>query len=249
MQMFSTKKLSQLLSYPFQDNDATKKFLIGSLLALGSFLIVPIFFLLGYFSKIAKRISAGDGQLVLPEWENWGDLFKEGARVLGVLFIYNLPGTIVITFGSVFYFVSAIAMPIYGENAGMIILLFIAMFVLFFSMGFGFLLFLIQGLFSPVAMMHTIHTEKFKTGFELKTIWKTFKNNWGGFLVSFIFIFGLTYLLYFIVMVTAYTFVLAAVTPFIQAVGTFYLGLIVYPLVAQAYHEGSDKLETKEEEL
>jgi hypothetical protein len=97
MQMFSTKKLSQLLTFPFKAEDANKKILIGSLLVLAGFIIpiIPFFFVFGYAAKISKRITSGDGKLTLPEWTDWGTLFKDGARLFGIYLVYSLPAIFV----------------------------------------------------------------------------------------------------------------------------------------------------------
>jgi hypothetical protein len=116
-------------------------------------------------------------------------------------------------------------------------------------MGVGLLLSLVESIFLPSAIMHAVEKESFAAGFQIKQWWKIFRNNLAGFLVAFIFMFGLTYLLYFAVIISIYTFILAVVSPFLSAFLGFYLILIIFPLMAQAYYEGNDHLETKQEDL
>ncbi len=251
MQMFSTKKLSQLLTFPFKAEDANKKILIGSLLVLAGFIIpiIPFFFVLGYAAKISKRITNGDGKLTMPEWTDWGILFKDGARVFGIYLVYSLPAIIVFLAGYILYFVSIIPVTINESSGWAVASILLGITVLFLTIGFGLLLSLLESIVLPSAIMHAIHKESFAAGFQIKQWWKIFRNNLAGFFVAFIFLFGLTYLLYFVVIVSIYTFILAIVTPFLSAFLGFYLMVIIFPMMAQAYYEGNDHLETKQEDL
>ncbi|MAT41555.1 MAG: hypothetical protein CL609_04370 [Anaerolineaceae bacterium] len=251
MQMFSTKKLSQLLTYPFKAEDANKKILIGSLFVLAGFIIpiIPFFFVLGYATKISKRITSGDGKLTLPEWKDWDILFKDGARLFGIYLVYSLPAIIVFGVGFILYFGSIIPVTI-NESSGLaVVSILFGMSALFLSIGVGLLLSLVESIFLPSAIMHAIQKESFAAGFQIKQWWTIFRNNLAGFVVAFIFMFGLTYLLYFAVVISIYTFILAIISPFLSAFLGFYLVLIIFPLMAQAYYEGNDHLETKQEDL
>ncbi len=251
MQMFSTKKISQIFSFPFTAEDAGKKLLIGSILVLAGFIIpiLPFFFVLGYAAKISKRITAGDGRLVLPEWTDWGTLFKDGVRLFFIYLVYSLPAMFLFVIGYVFYFVSLIPVTINESSGWAVLSIFLGIGILFLTIGFGLLLTFVAGIFLPPAMMHANHKESFAAGFQIKQWWTIFRNNLAGFLVVFVFMFGLTYLFYMIIIVGLYTFILAAFVPFLSAFAGFYLFVVIFPLMAQAYYEGTDRLETKQEEL
>jgi hypothetical protein len=251
MQMFSTKKLSQILTFPFKAEDAGKKILIGSLLVLAGFIIpiIPFFFVLGYAAKISKRITDGDGQLTMPEWTEWGTLFKDGARLFGIYLIYSLPAILVFGVGYIFYFASIIPATINESNGWAAVSIIFGLGILFLTIGIGLLLTLLESIILPSALMHANHKESFAAGFQIKQWWTIFRNNLAGFFVAFIFMFGLTYLLYFVVIVSIYTFILAVLAPFLSAFLGFYLFIIIFPIMAQAYYEGTDRLETKQEEL
>lgn len=70
----------------FSDPQWLKKLLIGSLLC---FIPVVNFFAFGYLYRFAQQIRRS-GNFSLPEWTEWGDLFKEGLRFLIVWVLYFL---------------------------------------------------------------------------------------------------------------------------------------------------------------
>jgi hypothetical protein len=75
-------------TYPQQDPNWIKKFVIGGLLyfvpVVGQLLVA------GYGLEITRRVIENDPQL-LPEWTDWGNLFKKGLYVLVVGLVYALP--------------------------------------------------------------------------------------------------------------------------------------------------------------
>lgn len=75
--------LKQLLGFPFKDRDWFMKIILGSIIS-----IVPIinFLSLGYFIRCIR--CGWKGLLVLPDWDDWGDLFREGCTAFLVLLIY-----------------------------------------------------------------------------------------------------------------------------------------------------------------
>jgi hypothetical protein len=66
------------------------KIAIGAVILFFSFLIIPIFFLVGYQIAVARSVLDGD-EHPLPAWDNWGQLFIDGVVVLIAQFIYALP--------------------------------------------------------------------------------------------------------------------------------------------------------------
>jgi hypothetical protein len=63
------------------------------LLFLVSFLIIPLFFALGYLFRVIKASLAGSEEL--PEFEEWGEMFVEGLKVFLVYILYLLPAIII----------------------------------------------------------------------------------------------------------------------------------------------------------
>ncbi len=67
-----------------------KKLLLGGLFSLLSSLIVGAFFVAGYFSRLIVQVARGDEDR-LPEWEDLGGIFLDGAKALGVYLALTLP--------------------------------------------------------------------------------------------------------------------------------------------------------------
>ena len=86
--------ISNSLSYPSQD---WKKVLIYGILFLISFLIIPVFLVMGYFFRILKGSIAGFDEL--PDFDEWGEMLIDGLKIFVVQFVYFLIPAIVILIG------------------------------------------------------------------------------------------------------------------------------------------------------
>lgn len=82
--------LGRALRFFFEDPDWVKKGLIGGLFCLLGLVFVGSFFVAGYLLRLIQRAARGD-ERPLPEWDDLGGLFGEGARAVGVYLIYMLP--------------------------------------------------------------------------------------------------------------------------------------------------------------
>jgi hypothetical protein len=80
----------QPFAFVFQDPRWVTKVLIGGLFYLAAFLIVGIFFILGYSAKLCRNVVANEPQ-PLPEWDDLGGYFAEGIRLFFVGFCYVIP--------------------------------------------------------------------------------------------------------------------------------------------------------------
>ncbi|MCP4429056.1 MAG: DUF4013 domain-containing protein [Chloroflexi bacterium] len=63
---------------------------IGAAVSLLSFLIIPIPLLVGYLVGITRNVQDGL-ERPLPEWDDWGQLFKDGLSVMVGQIVYTLP--------------------------------------------------------------------------------------------------------------------------------------------------------------
>jgi hypothetical protein len=77
-------------TYVFDDPRWLQKILIGGLFYLAGFAIIGWFFLFGYVAQVTRNVIAG-AERPLPEWEDLGGFFNEGARLFGVLMVYIVP--------------------------------------------------------------------------------------------------------------------------------------------------------------
>ncbi len=84
--------ISDAAKYPSSE---WKKVIILGILFILSFVIIGIFFVLGYFLRILKSTIAGIDEL--PEFDDWGDMFVDGLKVMVVYIIYLLiPGIVIV---------------------------------------------------------------------------------------------------------------------------------------------------------
>jgi hypothetical protein len=73
-----------------EDEDKVKKIGIGAVLTLFVWLLIPMFFIVGYQVAIIRRVMKNDPE-PLPEWEDWGKIFMDGLVVAVAMFVYALP--------------------------------------------------------------------------------------------------------------------------------------------------------------
>ena len=108
----SVAPLKRLLRFPFRDPRWQGKFVVGSALALaGSVIpIVPTLFVYGYFVRIMRQVLAGQAP-TLPQWDDWGDLFRDGLRAFAIGLVYFLPAMVVWLAGMGLYFAGSFYLP------------------------------------------------------------------------------------------------------------------------------------------
>ena len=89
---------SESLNYLRSGDDWVKTVLIGGVLTLFGFLLVPLFPVLGYVVRVLRATMAG-GETP-PEFEGWGDLTVDGLKAFAIAFVYGVvPGIVVLVFG------------------------------------------------------------------------------------------------------------------------------------------------------
>jgi Protein of unknown function (DUF4013) len=76
---------SNAIKYPFAD---FRKILILGIFLILSFLIIPGFLFLGYLFRTLKKSMGGSDEL--PEFDEWGEMFIDGLKVLIVLMVYSI---------------------------------------------------------------------------------------------------------------------------------------------------------------
>ena len=82
--------ISDSLRYPTSN---WSKLVIVGVLFLISFLIIPLFLVLGYMFRVIKASLAGVEEL--PAFEEWVEMLVEGIKLLLVYIIYSLPAIII----------------------------------------------------------------------------------------------------------------------------------------------------------
>ena len=73
-------------AFTFDDPRWLPKILLGGLFYILGIFIVGIIFVLGYQARLARNVIAGV-EHPLPEWDDLGEYFAEGLRLMGVVLV------------------------------------------------------------------------------------------------------------------------------------------------------------------
>lgn len=219
-------------TYVFEDEKWILKILIGGIFFLLSFLILPLFLVLGYWAETLDR-SAKDIKPILPEWDDLGGKLAKGFFVFFIYFLYQLPVTALLV---IYFAVSVGLSSIPNQSQAVSALIGI----------FGFLVFLVVTaysialvLFLPVATMRYAVSNELPQAFKFKEIWAFIKDNIANLLIVIL-------LSYLASIIGGFGFVAL----FIGAAFTYFYALLVTGnLYGQLYRIGAGQLieETKEE--
>lgn len=90
--------VNKSIRYVMEDRQWLSKLLIGVLMSVLGFLIVPALILQGYVVKIIRHVMGGNLDS-LPEWDDWGKLLKDGFFVTVAQIVYTLPFIILMFIG------------------------------------------------------------------------------------------------------------------------------------------------------
>ncbi|MCE9647866.1 MAG: DUF4013 domain-containing protein [Chloroflexi bacterium] len=240
--MFFGINLNQALSFPFQDSDSRKHFLIGCLVSLAAFIIpiLPLLMLYGYAIRIIKQVLNNESPQMVP-WEDWTGMLRDGAKMFGVRIIYSIPILIL----AIPMLVSLIGMPIFMSSSNhsnldalfpIFILIFLGSFCLIMPIS------LPLSVIIPAAEMHVVETDDFSAGFRFHEWWPVLRANIGGFIAAFGAFYLTTMILSMAVQILSATIILTCLIPLLLPAITMYSTLIMYTTIAQAYKDGREKL-------
>ncbi len=81
--------------FVFQEKNWLGKIVVGGLMILFSFLIIPLLIYYGYLVEVTKRTVKGEEQ-ILPEWDNIGHKIALGFKLAVIIIVYLLPFLILI---------------------------------------------------------------------------------------------------------------------------------------------------------
>jgi hypothetical protein len=246
---FTSDQLTALAKFPFNDSRWQTKFLIGSLLILAGYIIpiVPSIFLYGYAFQVMRRIIVEKGEPYLPEWDDWGKLFTDGGKIMGVVFIYSLPFLLLVCGGFGLFFVLTLGAgaipsdPETGASAEAALPL-IAMGVWFFTLAIGVILVLPLIVVLPVSIGHLVATDDFAAAFRPREWWPIFKANVAGYAVSYALFLGFWLVFSFVMQILYITIILCCLVPFIMIFISMYLTVIGSVLFGQAYRAGVEQM-------
>lgn len=235
-----------LFSFPFEQEGWEKRMLIGGLLAfcggllfytvvlmpLGLVLMVP---LLGYGLRVMRH-TVRTGEPTLPEWTDWGDLFKDGLRYVLVGFVYTLPVILLICLGYGVMFGGMLAVAPFAEQRpevtfALIPIQFGGMAVIMLGM----LISLALGSLATVAVTRMVALDSLNAGFEFGEVWALMKKGWKSFGLALLLLLGITMVASLGINIVIYTICLACLAPLLMGALVFYLQVITGALFGLAY--------------
>lgn len=92
----------EALQFPISGDSGVKNLLIGGVLSLLAFLLIPIFFVQGYLVRVLRTSVEGGEEA--PVFDEWGDMFVDGLKLFVVSIAYFIVPTIVM-FVALFAFI------------------------------------------------------------------------------------------------------------------------------------------------
>ncbi|HEV2722108.1 MAG TPA: DUF4013 domain-containing protein [Thermoanaerobaculia bacterium] len=164
------------LTFVFEDPRWLPKLLLGALFSLAGIILIGIFFVYGYLARLVRNVVAGE-QTPLPEWDDLGEMFSEGAMLFVATLIYTAP------FFFLFFLMFPFSMLADMDNAaaqflgggGLVVL------------GLVFVPFaLALAVWVPAAMLHAIVKRDFRAAFDFRTIGLFLRGNALNYLLAYL---------------------------------------------------------------
>jgi len=166
-----------------EDPDWITKILVGGLFTLLAAFLVGIPFIMGYWARTARNVSAGQPR-PLPPWDDLGGIFSDGLRLMGVYLAYTFGIILAMTLvgGVVMIPLVALGTTDGAEGAaaalgGLGILGFYAVM---------FLVSIAALVFLPAAMLRVALRESFAEGFAWQPIVGFIKANLGNYALTLV---------------------------------------------------------------
>jgi hypothetical protein len=202
--------ISDAVKYPSSE---WKKVIILGILFILSFVIIGIFFVLGYFLRILKSTIAGIDEL--PEFDDWGDMFVDGLKVMVVYIIYLLIPGIVIVAGA---FSSLASLSVTNTSLSTAPSSFFA--IIGITAIIGYILALIFALFAYMALANMALYDEIEAAFRFGEIIDKIKMiGWGKYILWYIVMWVIALIIGFI----------TGLLNVIPIVGTIIAILVIYP--------------------
>jgi hypothetical protein len=256
MQSFTYEDLQELFSFPFRDPQWKNKLLVGGLMYLAGFVIpiIPWIFLSGYSVLIMRHIIQENGEPRLPEWKDWNQIFLDGLRQSGVVFIFILPFLLLFILGYGMMFVPQVVFGVMESSSQTssstwALVPIVGMLISWVLFATGMLGFIVVSFFLPVSIGHMVATDQFVSAFRIREWWPIFRANLGGFFVAYIVVLGASMVINFVVQFLYLTIIFCCLMPFAMSGIMIYLTTVWSTLMAQTYRTGVNKLASREANL
>ncbi|MFB6160830.1 MAG: DUF4013 domain-containing protein [Haloferacaceae archaeon] len=176
--------LGEALSYPRDDEDLVRPYLIGSVLVLCSFIVgVTLIPLYGYLLQVLD--DGRTGNRGLPAFEDWETLIIDGLKVFVVNLIYTgIPSIVLSAVGGFIFFVVAIAgFAVGGDGGGgggalfLVVLLVGGLVTLL-----AFVFLLVASVMLPAALARMVVEDDFSAALDVRRVFRIAKD--GDYLVA-----------------------------------------------------------------
>ena len=242
---FSAADLRTVLRFPFQAKGWLNHFLVGSALFFANAFVpfIPVIFAYGYLARLLRNTANGQ-PLTMPEWNDWGGLFKDGLRSMAVGLLYLGPSTIVMVGGGFIYFAAMMTVAFTAESGAtdtatspFFILWLGAFFIFFISMFLGWLLWTLGAVPLPLALAHSAARQQFLAAFDLRVFGKIIRADKWGYLLSWVIVMGLFGVIYTAFMLMYFTVVLCVFSYILITPLAFYVMLVAAAVFGNFYRE------------
>jgi hypothetical protein len=236
----------QAFAFPFKDKIWVNKFLIGAALVLAGFIIpiIPTVFVWGYLVRL-MRDTINTGETAMPEWENWEDLGLKGVYYLVIIFIYLLPGLVLLA-GAVALFAASRLVggePLVPESILSVtyatsLVSRMLLFASFIGLPISLLVLTVGYILTPVAIARFAATGLVKAALELDRVWEVIRAQLGNFVLAWVVSWGISWAITIMVGVLYNTVCLCCLIPFASAPLYLYQWLFRAGLFAHVYRNG-----------
>ena len=162
-----TGAIESAIRYPAESDDVVKTVLIGGVLAVFSFLVVPLFVLAGYLVRVFDRTVAGDE--VPPAFDEFSEMTVTGIKATVIGIVYGFV-PLAVGIAAVLVGVAGVGIGVAGDGAvaGLGVLVAVVGGILWFALA------LLVGYLLPAALANFAQTRSIGSGFDvgtLKPIW------------------------------------------------------------------------------
>jgi hypothetical protein len=216
--------LEEGLSYPFKGDNALGRNVIGGVLVMFSFLIIPAFAYYGYLVRVLHDTVEGGEEP--PEFDEWGEMIFDGIKMLVISLVYGI-----VPFAIAFAILTAgiVGGAAAGDSGGGIVagfgiigalVFFVASLVLFYVL--------------PAALTNFAREGSVAAAFEFDTIGTVLTSS--EYVVAWLLPIVVYAIVYIVTIILALTFVGIFLIPFVS----FYASLVIFQMFGQAYAKALD---------
>lgn len=206
------------ISYPLKGEDALGGIVLGTLLVVGSFLLIPGIILLGYLVEVLEQSARGESEP--PAFDDWGGMLVDGLKAIVVTFVYG-----VLPFGIMSVFVSSLAAGGVTEGGAGGVLAGVGLIGILVSVVVSVVVYYLL----PAALTNMAVEDSLGAAFDFSSLKDVLLS--GDYLIAWLVPFGISFLLNIVVFILAVTVVGLLLVPTLQ----FYVQVAVFFMFGRAF--------------